>query len=309
MNNAHKDAYGRGTTRIHEHISTKLRKLIVAASFLLVAATGVIDTLTSPDYYLSFVYFIPVVLVSWFVGKWSGIGIAIAGGIAWFVSDAAGKPHYSSPVAAYWNACLVLSYSLIIVFVVSALKRSVERERLLSSTDPLTGAANRRYFYDQADLEIHRLQRYRHPFSIAYIDIDNFKEINDTFGHLAGDAVLRRIVEIIKAGIRKTDIIARFGGDEFALLLPQTQGSDALTVVEKIQKAIWNNVKSKGVHVTLSIGLVTYLVPPADVDEMMRVTDSLMYVAKTGGKNTITQKVITVGDTQRGSESPIKSWD
>jgi diguanylate cyclase (GGDEF)-like protein len=120
--------------------------------------------------------------------------------------------------------------------VVSALKGALEREKEVSRTDLLTGLPNRRHFFELVSGEIRRNHRYDEPFSIAYLDIDNFKTVNDLRGHAEGDKLLRLVAAVISAAIRETDIVARLGGDEFALLLPETARESALTALTKVQQ-------------------------------------------------------------------------
>ena len=164
----------------------------------------------------------------------------------------------------------------------------------MAGTDALTGVANRRHFYDLADSEINRLKRYGHPFTVCYIDIDNFKQINDTFGHGEGDNLLRLIAESIISNMRRTDVVGRLGGDEFALLMPETGADVALNVVGKVL-ALQGIAQKRGLTITLSIGMVVYLSPPENVEEMIKRADALMYSVKTGGKNNIKYEVVGRG--------------
>jgi diguanylate cyclase (GGDEF)-like protein len=169
----------------------------------------------------------------------------------------------------------------------STLKRTLEHEKELSRTDYLTGAANSRVFYDLLQTEINRSQRYKNPFTIAYIDLDNFKTVNDEFGHATGDQVLCFVVNQTRKNLRKTDVIARLGGDEFALLLPETNQESAQVVLAKLQCDILAGMQQSNWPVTLSIGVLTCIDLPHTADEAVRVVDDLMYSVKHGSKNGI----------------------
>jgi diguanylate cyclase (GGDEF)-like protein len=149
-----------------------------------------------------------------------------------------------------------------------------------------------RAFYDLAQREIERARRFKHPFTIAYMDLDNFKMINDQHGHSVGNELLRIVSETIKKNSRAVDSIARLGGDEFAVLLTETGGESAKVVFSKLHKQIMEVMDRNKWAVTLSIGAVTYITPPNTVDDMLKKADDLMYSVKKGGKNMIKYEAI-----------------
>jgi diguanylate cyclase (GGDEF)-like protein len=157
--------------------------------------------------------------------------------------------------------------------------------------DPLTGAANARAFRGRARDEIDRSRRYGRPFTLAYVDLDNFKAVNDRFGHSAGDNLLRLVTDNIRKNLRTTDIFARVGGDEFVLLLPETGPESARAVLDKLQDKVTSSLQEAKWPVTLSVGAVIYLSPPDSVDAMIVQADNLMYQVKHSGKNRIRQEV------------------
>jgi diguanylate cyclase (GGDEF)-like protein len=176
----------------------------------------------------------------------------------------------------------------VIVMVVSVFKS----ERLLSRTDSLTRIANRQAFFEQATLEIERCRRYGRALSVAYLDCDDFKKVNDQRGHLAGDALLRSVADCLKNNVRGADLVARLGGDEFALLLPETGIAAARGVLEKVQVLLQMTLETGGWPTSFSIGSVTFLEPPRSVDQMIQRADELMYEVKRSGKNGVRLQVI-----------------
>jgi diguanylate cyclase (GGDEF)-like protein len=180
---------------------------------------------------------------------------------------------------------------LIMTLILSALKKALEHEKELARTDPLTGVANGRYFITLADMEINRARRYKHSFTVVYIDLDNFKTVNDHFGHSTGDALLRSVAHTIRNNIRATDIVGRLGGDEFAILLPETGPEPAEVITHKVQKVNLDVMQKNEWPVTFSIGVVTFLGPPSTVDEMLKISDVVMYAAKKNGKNAIKYEI------------------
>ena len=140
---------------------------------------------------------------------------------------------------------------------------------------------------DLVQSEIDRLQRYQHPLTLAYIDLDNFKTVNDQLGHVTGDQVLRAVVSSVKKNIRRTDIVARLGGDEFALLLPETNQESARVVLSKVQDGLLEEMRINNWPVTVSIGVLTCRVAPPSTDALVSMADELMYSVKHDGKNGI----------------------
>ncbi|MFH1876904.1 MAG: GGDEF domain-containing protein [Candidatus Omnitrophota bacterium] len=172
------------------------------------------------------------------------------------------------------------------------LLQALDREQMLSRTDYLTGIANRRVFYELADVEISKFRRYGHPFTVVLLDVDNLKYINDSSGHQAGDSLLRSVGAVIKENIRVTDIAARVGGDEFTILLTET-GTEALEImVPRLRERLLASMNEHNWPATFSIGVATYHRAPAGVDEIMKKVDDLMYAVKREGKNAIKQEVI-----------------
>jgi len=169
----------------------------------------------------------------------------------------------------------------------AALQAALEHEASLSRTDYLTGAANKRSFYESASVELDRSRRYARPFAIAYIDCDNFKYVNDHFGHYAGDEVLKSISQTAKTILRATDFFARMGGDEFAVLFRETSAEAVQLAIPKLQRALLEAMTSHNWPITFSIGTVTFLSPPESIDAMLNIADSLMYDVKQSTKNNV----------------------
>jgi diguanylate cyclase (GGDEF)-like protein len=165
-----------------------------------------------------------------------------------------------------------------------------EQLRELSITDPLTGLFNRRYFEERFIEELHRSKRHNLSFSLAMMDIDDFKLFNDTEGHVAGDQILKKIAQIERKHLRITDILARIGGEEFALLMPQTEREEAWGVSERIRKGFmeltrhrWKKYPKK--NLSLSMGVAVFPGQGKSLKELMTCADKALYQAKTEGKN------------------------
>ena len=160
----------------------------------------------------------------------------------------------------------------------------------LAITDALTNLHNSRYFYNQVELEVNRSNRYKHPLSMLLLDIDHFKEYNDTSGHLEGDKVLQRLGAIIRSCLRRMDSAYRYGGEEFTVLLPETNCEEALTVAERIrasvEESVFEPLTGKRVQVTISIG-VTQFQPEEELTHFIQRADKAMYHSKQSGRNRV----------------------
>ena len=159
--------------------------------------------------------------------------------------------------------------------------------RDISRTDGLTGLLNGRGFYEAAAVELARSSRYRHPLTVAYVDLDGFKGINDRFGHARGDEVLVAVALALRKACRSTDIVGRVGGDEFVMLFPETGRDAAEAALLKMRYRVEEATSHHGSRVTASIGAVSFAEPPTDVEALVHEADSVMYAVKAGGKNAL----------------------
>ncbi len=171
--------------------------------------------------------------------------------------------------------------------------RRIEKLKAESIIDPLTGIFNRRYFFRRLQEEIEKSKRYNTPLSLAIFDIDNFKKVNDTYGHLIGDKVLTQICEIIQNNSRKIDIVARFGGEEVCLVMPNTKVSKAKLVADRIREKIYQSeiVFEKGnefvkIKITVSVGVSSFS-KEMSTRELLGRADENLYRAKRTGKNKV----------------------
>jgi diguanylate cyclase (GGDEF)-like protein len=203
------------------------------------------------------------------------------------VADVLSGHVYSSPLIYLWNTGIRLGIFAVVTCLLAALHEALEQERNLSRTDPLTGAANTRAFLETIQSEIDRFERYRHPFTVVYIDLDNFKTVNDRYGHLAGDKALHAIVTEIRKRLRRSDMVGRLGGDEFGLFLPETGQDASQTVVKKIRTGILESMQLRKLPVTASLGVITCEGIPKSPEVLIKLADELMYSIKNHGKDGI----------------------
>lgn len=262
---------------------------LVVAGYVLIGIIGFIDYLTGSEFAFSVFYVIPIYLITWVTQRRFGLVASLVSATIWFVADVSVTQAYSFPLIPFWNSLIRLAFFIIITFLLSSVKNSLE----LAHTDHLTSAINSRYFYDLVQMEMDRFQRNQRPFTVAYLDLDNFKVVNDKLGHLAGDQVLITLVSSIREFIRKSDLIARLGGDEFAVLFPETDQEAARIIFSKILSGFVDAMTQKNWSITFSVGILTCMVTPPSTDEVVRMADELMYAAKAAGKNTVKYSTYT----------------
>lgn len=262
-----------------------LRRIIPIAAFAAVMMLGVLDTLTGP--YISFAdfYILIVALAAWWSGRATAYSLAVfSTAIEGYSNLMAGRedPHWA---VTAWNIVAELLVFVLVAELIVRIHALLLQERRMARSDLLTGIANRRQFEEAALAEIERLKRYRHPFTVALMDLDRFKEVNDTRGHKEGDQVLRKVADVLRSQSRTTDIPARLGGDEFAVLFPETDEKGARQMVPELHRRLGRAMKDRDWPVTFSIGAVTFHKPPRDAGEMLVQPDRLMYQVKKAGRN------------------------
>jgi diguanylate cyclase (GGDEF)-like protein len=257
-----------------------------AGCLLMIPFLGGLDFLTGFEISFALFYIIPVFFATWKIGQTAGILISILCTITIQIANQFAGESFSSPLVPFWNSVIRLGIYLFAVYALSRLRAALDREKTLSRSDYLTQAANSRAFYETADAELSRTRRFHRPISLIYLDIDNFKTINDTFGHKVGDTLLQIVVRTIKENIRTEDLIARLGGDEFAILLPETSSSMAQNTLSRLQQVLLEEMQKNAWNVTFSFGVVSYIqVIPLTVEEMVSAADWNMYRVKENGKN------------------------
>ena len=275
--------------RINQFMAGKSMGFILATVLVLIASIGILDYVTGSGFELDFFYLLPIFVAAWYSNERVGIATAVFATLVWVsVGQSANATLYPSWGMQLWNAFTELGFFLVIVSLLSRLKSEVHQLDEMAREDALTGLANRRSFYEVVDAEINRSRRFGSSFSVAYIDIDNFKTVNDTRGHSAGDALLRQVASTIAQQIRNVDTAARLGGDEFAILFPETKTPEIEHTPEMVRRLMLELPKSRPLPISVSIGVATFLQAPASIEETLEFADKLMYLAKMRGKNAVT---------------------
>ena len=180
---------------------------------------------------------------------------------------------------------LIAYFFVHVLFELDAAKTQLA---LLSVTDDLTQAYNRRYFIGRARYEFARAQRYGHVFSMLFIDVDDFKRINDTYGHPAGDELLRKLADVCLCESREVDVFARMGGDEFGLLIPGVEQEDAVLFANRLRQILAESstlYHGKKLQTTISVGVITWTPAVENFERLIFLMDKALYAAKRDGKN------------------------
>lgn len=256
-------------------------------SLLLIAA---IDYATGFTLRLTVLYLVPLLIFTWVAGRLFGIFLSVVACTSWTFIDVSGRYH-DDPSLLYWDWGTVLLGFIVLVSGLSALRKALEDAHFRSRKDALTGLVNKGGFYQVVGAELEVCRRYLRTLSIAYIDCDNFKQVNDKFGHHIGDNLLRVISETMVRKLRSSDLPGRLGGDEFAVMLPETNAEACRMVIEMLQQRLLYEMKEHDWPVTFSIGIATFTRMPPSIDDMIRQADKLMYAVKNASKGAIKQEV------------------
>ena len=195
---------------------------------------------------------------------------------------------------------------LTVAYLLDRLRTQVDIEQQLARSDPVTGIFNRRAFLERLQYRLDLAVREEKPVVLAYIDLDDFKRVNDRGGHDEGDRVLRLVASTLTESVRRTDVVARLGGDEFGLLFAGADRASAERLIAKVRHSLLRTLTTEQSAVTCSIGCVTFQASAPDPDAALRAADSLMYKVKSQGKNAVAFEVI---DHQGVIPSnPVRQW-
>jgi diguanylate cyclase (GGDEF)-like protein len=260
--------------------------LILGLCWLALALVAWVDRRSGLDLQLDFFYLPPLAIVAWIRGRRDGIITAALATGLWMLVDVTGRPVRTEPGLIVWNAAVEMIFFSGAALLVSFLARQADNLRSLAREDALTGVANRRAFFGALTSAVDHSMRRKSQWTIAYVDLDDFKQVNDRLGHNVGDEVLRAVAGTLRAATRRIDVVARLGGDEFAVLMPETGSAQAETAVWKLQALLATKMAEGGWPVTFSIGVTTFLSPPASPDAALAVADARMYEVKRATKAT-----------------------
>jgi len=265
---------------------------LLAGALALLGLLGVVDHATGFELSFSLFYLAPISLASWYLGRNAGLSVSVAAAAVWLLVDRTSGRPYSQAWIPMWNAGVRLGFFLVTSLLLVELRRQLALERDLARLDPLTGLRNSRAFHEEAGLLFRLAARHRHPIALAYVDLDDFKRINDERGHEEGDRALAETGRLLSRSVRSTDVAARLGGDEFALLLPYIDLDDARRYFDDLQAKLTAMAAREGWPIGFSVGVAVFRDAPPAGREALQLADALMYRVKRGGKNDVVCEVV-----------------
>ena len=255
---------------------------------LLVAFVGVVDTITGDELSFSVFYLAPVSFAAWYGNKTLTFVVATLSTLVWLAIEYATHGPYTQQWILLWNGAVRMMFFVIVAVLLRQLKSYVEAQQQLARTDDLTGLLNRTGFMERSEALVNSAARYELSVVIGFIDLDGFKNVNDTLGHSRGDEVLRTVGATLRSSTRESDIAARFGGDEFAVLLPNTKLDGALAFFAKLHEELVTGMRTHGSSdLGVSIGAIVFEQGPPHLEDALRSADQLMYRAKKSGDRNI----------------------
>lgn len=262
-------------------------RLAIPAAVFLVIAIG--DVAGPGEIPAALFYLFPVTFAAWFVSARAGYVFAILSTMVWTYIDPASWMRPGWFVLA-WTVAMRLGFYSAVVVLASHLRWATNQEEQLSHTDSLTGVGNQRAFAEAGENALARMHRNGLPLTVGYADLDDFKAVNDRYGHREGDAVLRAFARSLDSCVRATDLVARIGGDEFVVLFPETDSVEAELATARMQRCVERDV-TRPWSVGFTMGVITYLSSPASIDDVLGEVDSLMYEGKRSGRGRIVQRI------------------
>lgn len=261
--------------------------LTLVASAAGVGVVGLVDYVTGYELRLFPLYFLPVARVAWNGSRTWTLAMSVLSAGCWVLANWSAGRTYTHPYVWPFNAASQLfAFATVGLLVVELRRRLVLAEDLVRQ-DALTGLLNRRGFEERGELLLAVARRGRRPFTIAYVDLDGFKQVNDAHGHGEGDRALRAVGAVLRQEFRASDLTARLGGDEFGVLLHDTDHDAARTALERMRATIATEMPRHGWAITASVGVLAYARAPATLAEALAAADALMYRAKQRGKDVL----------------------
>lgn len=259
------------------------RILVWSVAACAIVTLGLLRNATDAEYAFASLALIPILLAAWFCERNSGLLLAVVAAVTWFIADITSERVFSSAWIPLVNALTRGATYAFLVFVITWLKVLLSQINNLAAHDQLTGLFNRRAFNDFGNEEVERSKRYHRSLAIVYIDLDNFKQLNDSQGHEVGDQALNATAETLSKILRDSDVTCRLGGDEFAVILPEVTFEAASEAGKKILSAI--HAAMQDFHpVSASIGVAWFESPTRSFQLMLGEADTLMYEVKKQNK-------------------------
>lgn len=260
-----------------------------------VCLLGALRLATDADFTFTSLALLPILAIAWMGGIRNGLLMAFLAAAMWVMADIVAEREFSAQWIPWANAITRLMMYSLVAFLAAQVRLLLEREHKRATRDALTGLPNRRSFFEAGAAEIERSKRYAYSLAVIFLDLDDFKQLNDSKGHDAGDAALRVTSKALLSALRSSDGVARLGGDEFAILLPHIGYAAAEAAGRKIFVAV-NNALRQFPPVKGSIGVAWFEKADRLFPAMLKAADELMYEVKESGKNDMRSRSFAAPD-------------
>lgn len=269
---------------VHKPHSKEIVFLKIAV-IAIVFAISYLHLIAGPLFEFHLFFFIPIIIASWFTSNsfsYFILGLVI---FSWTIGDYLITKETINPLPFAFNAVMHACIIIYLNYLLGYIRQQLIKESQLAREDSLTKILNRRGFYENAETVFSTAHRHQLAVTCIFIDLDEFKSINDTYGHKTGDQLLYETAQIIKANIRKTDIAGRLGGDEFCIILLNVNSNQAMDFSENLRNTLNEKMQQHNWNTTFSMGVVSYDSAPESFQDVIQQADNLMYQVKKNGRN------------------------
>ncbi|MCO5178287.1 MAG: GGDEF domain-containing protein [Thermomicrobiales bacterium] len=266
--------------RLHRWIESQPPHFVLIACIVVAGLIGIVDVATGAQLFLTVLYLVPISVATWRAGRACGLLLVVLSTVAMSIAEASAPLTDVSAWAQFWNAIARVLVFIFIVQLITNLREARQHADRLARTDNLTGVSNLLAFREISAIELETVQRTQQPLTLMFLDIDDFKNVNDNHGHSVGDEMLREVADALRELARPDDLVARVGGDEFVLLLPRTNTNSAMHFADRVARRISAIVRPDGSALTCSIGLSSANDGFTTIDDVLHEADRAMYLAK-----------------------------
>lgn len=287
------------------------KSLVMSGVVVVVALVCLLDRLTAPFFSFTPLYLLPIAAATWLSGWRAAVATAVLAAFAHFGSNLWAYGPEANWALLAGDGLLLLAIFLLFAWFVLWLHRTVAGAIRDARIDTLTGLARRGVFLERGRWELARAARYARALTVAYVDIDRFKAVNDEFGHEAGDRVLAAAGALLQKSVRSFDLVGRLGGDEFGLLLPETNEAEAGVLLTRLRSKLVATTAPDGSPITFSVGAITTVnASGVSFETLLAHADSLMYAVKRSTRNGLRQETLAAADAPRpAAAAPVKPGD
>lgn len=264
----------------------RLRPVAWAGGGATLIALFLIRASSGAEFAFASLALLPVIWSAWVSGRAGGWVMALLATATWIAGDLASDREFSSAWVPWLNGLVHAVMYLLVATLAAELQGLLQREHDRATRDELTGLLNRRHFLDAGQLEVARAIRHERPLTVLFLDLDHFKQLNDSQGHHSGDEALKVVAQALVRSVRSSDLVARLGGDEFAAMLVEVDQEGSSQAVRRLAETA-NAALSAYPSLSVSVGAARFAYPTPPLADMLRASDLLMYRAKQAGRGSL----------------------